>query len=144
MVVWGAACRGKGMDGLGQSPFAAAVLLSRVWIDNSMRHQNGRSRAAVASSLLLRLVSWSLLTLPLQDQTQEQSCRFMPSCSFSSPIRSVRSIMYVYPCLDLHPQGKIRPARIALPQRHGWDNSATGVECMDNHRSVYVDARHKE
>lgn len=57
----GPASRGKGMDGLGQSPFAAVDLLSRVWIDNSMRHQNGRSRAAVASSLLLRLVSWSLL-----------------------------------------------------------------------------------
>lgn len=61
------------MDGLGQSPFTAVVLLSRVWIDNSMRHQNGRSRAAVASPLLLRLVSWSLLTLPLlQDPTKLQ------------------------------------------------------------------------
>lgn len=97
----GPASRGKGMDGLGQSPFTAVDLLSRVWIDNSMRHQNGRSRAAVASSLLRRLVSWSLLTLPLLHRTR-QSCSFMPSCSFSSPIRSVRNIMYVYPCLDLH------------------------------------------
>lgn len=71
-LVWGAACRGKGMDGLGQSPFAAVVLLCRVWIDNSMRHQNGRSRAAVASSLLLRLVSSSLLTQPLQGPTKLQ------------------------------------------------------------------------
>lgn len=68
----GPASRGKGMDGLGQSPFTAVDLLSRVWIDKSMRHQNGRSRAAVASSLLLRLVSWSLLTLPLQDPTKLQ------------------------------------------------------------------------
>jgi hypothetical protein len=48
------------MDELDHSPPAAAVLLSRVWIDNSMRHQNGRSRAAVASSLLPPLVSRSL------------------------------------------------------------------------------------
>lgn len=90
-------CLSGCMEELDHSSAAAAVLSSRVWIDTSMRHQNGRSRAAVASSLLSSLV---LLALPgpLLDKASlwaSAACQLTLSCP-ASPIRSVTALCLWY------------------------------------------------
>ncbi|KAL7909838.1 hypothetical protein GGI35DRAFT_400709 [Trichoderma velutinum] len=90
--------------GLGHSSLAAAVLSSRVWIDNSMRHQNGRSRAAVASSLLSRPVFPHCPDKDHCGRPEPAGFLYFKPSLLTRPALSVvyGALTHMFPCLDLH------------------------------------------
>lgn len=121
--------------GLGHSSLAAAVLSSRVWIDNSMRHQNGRSRDAVASSSLFVSSSASSLfpTLPCPNHGVSRP-RCLPALSFHARVCFVGPALSVaYGGIDGAPLAGFSESVISISSQEG---SPAGTVCRDATASI--------